>query len=189
MASPPLSFIHHLSKQGEVRGSTNIEAEVDVVTSVEKSKAPGVVRLVIRRARSIDEAVSYTFKLTSVYLGETVQGHKMHAPVVDLMGTEDVTTSGEAARAAAKWAKLCTVLIDRLGIGKHPIDKLYSVLVSEGFMEGAKSRRPRMDADAIQKPIRALFDGKHNWSFSDYWMGIERDSAGNIIEIELRNTQ
>lgn len=181
-------FIHHLSKQGEVRGSTNIEAEVDVVTSVEKSRAPGVVRLIIRRARSIDEAVSYTFKLTSFYLGETVQGHKMHAPVVDLMGAEDVTTSGEAARAASKWAKLCTVLIDRLGKGKHTVEKLYHALVTEGFMESAKSRRPRMDHDSVQKPIRALFESKHNWSFGDYWIGVERDTSGNIIEIELRDT-
>lgn len=182
-------FIHHLSKQGEVRGSTNIEAEVDVVTSVEKSRAPGVVKLNIRRARSIDEAVSYTFKLSSFYLGTTVQGHQMHAPVVDLMGAEDVTTSGEAARAAAKWAKLCTALIERLGVGEHNVENIYGVLVTEGFMERSKSRRPRMDHESIQKPIRTLFDGKHNWSFSDYWMGVTRDAANNITAIEIRNTK
>lgn len=182
-------FIHHLGKSGEVRGSTNIEAEVDVVTSVEKSKAPGVARLVIRRARSIDEAVSYTFKLTSHFIGTTVQGHKLHAPVVDLMGAEDMTTSGEAARAAAKWAKLCQVMIDHLGMGKHSVEKLYDALTAEGFMERSRSRRPRMDTDLVQKPLRALFEGKHNWSFAEYWMGVMRDSAGNITEVEIRDTK
>lgn len=33
-----IAFIHHLSKQGNVRGSTNIEAEVDVVLGVNKDK-------------------------------------------------------------------------------------------------------------------------------------------------------
>jgi hypothetical protein len=182
-------FIHHLSKQGEVRGSTNIEAEVDVVTSVEKSKAPGVVRLIIRRARSIDESVAYTFKLTSYYLGETVQGHKMSAPVVDLMEAEDVTTAGESARAAAKWAKLCNVLIDRLGVGKHDAESLVNALSIEGFMERSKARRPRMDHEHIQKPLKAMFDGKYNWSFGEFWMGVERDDRGNISGFEIRDTK
>lgn len=182
-------FIHHLSKQGDVRGSTNIEAEVDVVTSVEKTRSPGVVKLNIRRARSIDEAVSYTFKLTSFYLGTTVQGHKLHAPVVDLMAAEDMTLSGEAARAAAKWAKLCQVLLTRLGVGKHRVDKLVETLISEGFMEAGKARRPRVDHESVQKPLKALFEGKHNWSFAEYWMGIERDTAGAIIGFEIRDTK
>ena len=182
-------FIHHLSKQGEVRGSTNIEAEVDVVTSVEKTKTPGLVRLVIRRARSIDESVAYTFKLSSYYLGETVQGHSMSAPIVDLVSTEDVTTSGEGARAAAKWALLCTALLDKLGVGKHTVSELFDVLLALGLADRPKSRRPQADSDAVQKPLQAVFDGKHNWSFGDHWMATSRDDKGNIIGFEIRDTK
>jgi hypothetical protein len=182
-------FIHHLSKQGEVRGSTNIEAEVDVVTSVEKTKTPGLVRLIIRRARSIDESVAYTFRLTSYYLGETVQGHKMNAPVVDLVETEDVTTAGEAARAAAKWQKLCTLLLERLGKGQWPVENLFDALVIGAFLERPKTRRPRMDTETVQKPLKALFEQKFNWSFGDHWMALQRDDKGDIIGIDIRDTK
>jgi hypothetical protein len=181
-------FIHHLSKQGAVRGSTNIEAEVDVVTSVEKSKTQGVINLVIRRARSIDEAVSYGFRLTSYYLGETVQGHRLSAPVVDMLTTDESSTTAEGARAAAKWAKVCTALITGLGVGKHSGDKLMAALANAGFIDVGSSRRPNSTGAVIQKQLQALFDGKHNWSYGDYWFAVTRD-GDTVVGFELRDTR
>lgn len=182
-------FVHHLSKQGEVRGSTNIEAEVDVVASVEKTKTQGIVKLNIRRARSIDESISYMFKLSSYYLGETVQGHRLHAPVVSLHGEEDVTTTGEAARAAAKWQQMCQLVIEKLGTGKWVVDRLFAVLCDGGFIERPAAKRPRMTSDAVQKPLKSLFDGKHTWSFGNYWLAIHRDANGLVDFIEIRDTK
>lgn len=182
-------FIHHLSKQGAVRGSTNIEAEVDVVTSVEKAKVPGVVNLVIRRARSIDETVAYTFKLTSYYLGETTQGHRLSAPVVDMVEAEDDSTTAEATRAAVKWGLLCTTLITGLGLGKHGVDKLVSVLANAGTIDVGSSRRPNPANAVIQKQLQTLFDGKHNWAYGDYWFAVIRDMAGAVTGFELRDTR
>mgnify|MGYP000933520952 CR=1 FL=1 len=64
-------FIHHLSKQGNVRGSTNIEAEVDVVLGVRKDKDTGNVNMAVWRARSMDEEIGYSFRFRSHYLGKT----------------------------------------------------------------------------------------------------------------------
>jgi hypothetical protein len=182
-------FIHHLSKQGEVRGSTNIEAEVDVVTSVEKTKTPGVVKLVIRRARSIDETIAYTFKLTSYYLGETVQGHRLSAPVVDMVGAEDNSANAEGARAAVRWGLLCNILITGLGIGKHGVDKLVAVLANANSIDVGNARRPNPNSVAIQKQLKALFDGKHNWSYGDYWFAVNRDIDDGIVGFEIRDTR
>jgi hypothetical protein len=183
-------FIHHLGKDNSVRGSTNIEAEVDVITSVEKTKTPGVVKLIIRRARSIDESVSYTFKLTSYYLGTTVQGHKLNAPVVTLVETEDVTTAGADARVAAAWAKLCDILIAQLGPGKHDIHALYTVLAKADYFTklASTARRPSYNTDSVQKPIKLLFEGRLNWSYGDYWLSVQRNAEGQIIGIEIRST-
>ena len=182
-------FIHHLGKDNNVRGSTNIEAEVDVITSVEKTKTPGIVKLIIRRARSIDESVSYTFKLSSYYLGTTVQGHKLNAPVVTLVESEDVTTTGAAARDASKWAKLCDVLIEQLGVGKFQLGAVYPVLANAGYVTKMMvGRRPNYTTDAVQKPLKLLFEGRLNWSYSDYWMSVQRDSNDQITGIEIRNT-
>lgn len=182
-------FIHHLGKDNNVRGSTNIEAEVDVITSVEKTKTPGVVKLIIRRARSIDESVSYTFKLTSYYLGETIQGHALHAPVVTLMDAEDVTTTGSGAREAAAWAKLCDLLLAQLGVGKSDVAALYGVLADADYVTKLpKSRRTNYTTDAIQKPLNNLFYGKHNWSYGNYWVSVQRQADGVILGIEIRTT-
>jgi AAA domain/Bifunctional DNA primase/polymerase, N-terminal len=181
-------FIHHLSKQGEVRGSTNIEAEVDVVTSVEKTKTPGLVRLIIRRARSIDESVAYSFRLSSYYLGETVQGHRLAAPVVDMVTAEDNSALAEGARAAQKWATLCNGLITGLGLGKHNAEKLMQALSAGNFIDVGTARRPSPAGAAIQKQMQALFDGKHNWSFGDYWFGMTRE-ADAITGLEIRDSR
>jgi len=183
-------FIHHLSKQGEVRGSTNIEAEVDVVTSVEKTKTPGIVSLIIRRARSIDESVSYRFKLTSYYLGETVQGHKLSAPVVDMLTTEETNVvTGPLAKEAQKWAALCSALIKGLGVGVAQPDKFLAVLNEGGYIDFGKTRRPSLSSTAIQRQLEELFGGKHNWSYGDYWFALTRAADDEITGFEIRDTR
>jgi len=182
-------FIHHLSKMGEVRGSTNIEAEVDVVTSVEKTKLPGIIKLLIRRARSLDETTSYMFKLTSYFLGTTVQGHKLHAPIVELIEVQNSSAVGDVAKVAASWNKLCTTLLDKLGVGKSPFDKLYDTLCNAGYMERSKARRPRGGNEAIQKPMKEVFSGKVTWSFGDYWFSLLRSENNDITGLEIRDTK
>lgn len=180
-----IAFIHHLSKQGNVRGSTNIEAEVDVVLGVEKVKDSNDVWLNIRRARSMDEDTSYRFSFRSVYLGETVQGHKLHAPVVELVGNER-PTGGDTARENVKWQKINNALIE-LGAGTHNVVEIVSVLGE--WVEPPTGKRPNYFAKAIQKPLRSLFEGRHTWAYGDWHMSLGRNQEGDIIEIEMRYTK
>lgn len=183
-------WIHHLSKQGEVRGSTNIEAEVDVVSSVEKTKTPGIVRLLIRRARSLDETANYMFRLTSYFLGETVQGHKLHAPVVDMVDLQEAnptTTVGGDAREADKWARVCRHLIETLGEGFHHVEKVYTALAAKGYVPAIATRRPILMKEAPQKALDEVFGGKHTWAFGDHWLSLTRDPKTNwIAALEIK---
>jgi hypothetical protein len=181
-------FIHHLSKEGKVRGSSNIEAEVDVVATVEKTKSPGLIRMDIRRARSIDEAINYVFKLTSCYLGTTVQGYALHAPTVSLVAQEELPVVGDTLAAATKWAELCNHLIKIIGIATTDFTALFSTLLDGGFVE-SKAKRPRADSAPAQKELARLFGGKYNWSFGDYWFGVVREKDGSITGLEIRATK
>lgn len=69
-------FIHHKARgAGNARGSSNIEAEPDVLLDV--SKDNDTVKMKVARARSIEDGMVYTFKLTGVELGVNNQGHPL----------------------------------------------------------------------------------------------------------------
>lgn len=179
-------FIHHLSKTGAVRGSTNIEAEVDVVASVEKTGTVGVVSLNLRRARSIDESVRYLFKLSSYYIGTTVQGFKLHAPVVSLHGAEDVTSAGATAKDAAKWKDICVALIANLGYGSHNALLIATVLGDAGLTDFQVKPKTKDTDTALQKMLKRVFTNQIVWvygkhAFKAVWVN------GILVTIEIKD--
>lgn len=74
-------FVHHKSRTGGVRGSTNIEAEPDVLLDV--SKEGSIVTMGIARARSIEDGQRYLFRLKGYDLGKTDQGFTQAGLVVE----------------------------------------------------------------------------------------------------------
>jgi len=169
-------FIHHLSKQGNVRGSTNIEAEVDVVLGVQRDK-DGTVKMNVRRARSMDEDIHYRFEFISRYLGETNQGHKLHAPVVKLVmrSTDKVS---DTAVGAARYAKNMDALI-ALGAGRHDVGSVVEKLAEVTDITPPRGKRPNYQTRAIQDALIQVFQGQINWSYGNYIMRLEKQ--GNYI--------
>lgn len=182
-----IGFLHHLSKQGGVRGSTNIEAEVDVVLGIEKVKNSTDVWLNIRRARSIDEDNSYRWAFRSVDLGETIQGHKLSAPVMELVTAEKgpIPTSGDKVKDSVKWQKINEAIIT-LGKGQHHVSELVAAMGE--WVDYPSGKRPSFDAKSIQTPLQELFEGKFSWAFGDWHITILRKPNENISGIELRFT-
>lgn len=178
-------FIHHLSKQGNVRGSTNIEAEVDVVLGVEKIKDSTDVWLNIRRARSINEELSYRWGFRSVDLGETIQGHSLSAPVVEIVGGDQAPTSGENAKEAMRWSKICKA-ITSLGEGYHGVEELAFVL--NEWVPQPTGKRPNFYSQTVQKPLRTLLEGRFSWAFGKWHITAERTAQEDIKAVELRFT-
>jgi hypothetical protein len=180
----PIAFLHHLSKQGDVRGSTNIEAEVDVVLGLQQAKNSTDVVLNIRRARSMDEDHYYRFSFTSYHLGETVQGFQLHAPVINLVGRTSPAPT-DTIKEDWAWKQLNETLINNLGKGHHAVAEL--VIALEDYVSPPKGRRPDYLIPSVQKPLRKLFDGRHTWAFGQWHMTLERQ-GDNVIGIKIMFT-
>lgn len=176
-------FIHHLSKQGNVRGSTNIEAEVDVVLGVGKDKKSGLIRMGVWRARSMDEEVDYYFKFESRYLGDTKQGHKLHAPVVRLIEA-DVDTTGATAALAVKFAKANDALVS-LGKGTHDVAAVAIKLAEVCNITPPKGKRPNFKIRAITDTINEIFGGQRSWNYGSWIIRVNKDANGIIESFTL----
>lgn len=176
-------FIHHLSKQGNVRGSTNIEAEVDVVLGVRKDPKRNVVDMGVWRARSMDEDTSYSFKFDSHYLGKTKQGHSLHAPVVRLI-EPDVDASAATAVMSAKYAKAMDALV-ALGQGTHSIQAVVLTLADVVNITPPSGKRPNFKTRAINDALDAIFQGQVNWSYGNYIIRLNKDSGKFIESVQI----
>ena len=76
-------FVHHKARQGHVRGSSNIEAEPDMLLDVTKKN--DTIKMKISRARSIEDGATFHFNISSVDLGTTSQGHPLSSMFVEAM--------------------------------------------------------------------------------------------------------
>lgn len=84
----PVVFVHHNAKDGKTRGSSNIEAEADLILGVQKQN--DIVKMTITRARSVEDGASFSFILSGVDLGKNIQGYTQEGVYVEpLTGTVD----------------------------------------------------------------------------------------------------
>ncbi len=129
-------FVHHKARTGGVRGSTNIEAEPDVLFDVSKDK--NTVSLKIARARSIEDGGSYHFRLTGIELGNNQQGFPQSGvlPV-------PITAPADPHERAEVMVPIDEARLEvmQLGPGLHVIQKVMAILRSKNLTTG-----PRMTA-------------------------------------------
>jgi hypothetical protein len=92
-------FVHHKARTGGVRGSTNIEAEPDVLLDVAKDGPELVIE--VSRARSIEEGAKFLFKTQGYDLGVTKQGLPLKTFVVVPTGHEDAGSDHALTEALA----------------------------------------------------------------------------------------
>jgi hypothetical protein len=87
-------FVHHKARQGHVRGSSNIEAEPDMLLDI--TKKGDVIKMKIARARSIEDGATFHFNISSIELGTTTQGHPLRSMFVEPMdNVPDVVGDGD----------------------------------------------------------------------------------------------
>lgn len=107
-------FIHHKARQGHVRGSSNIEAEPDMLIDV--SKKGEVIKMKIARARSIEDGATFHFAISNVDLGQTKQGHPLNGMFVEPL--EDAGTNVDDYAVVQLLVQRREV-ITQLGMGEH----------------------------------------------------------------------
>lgn len=146
-------FIHHKGKAGTVRGSSNIEADPDVLSSV--SKQGSEITLRIDRARSVEEGGTYSFSMSNFDLGLSSQGFMINAPVVEAIGFSADT---EALNVALVNMKVLSVIAG-MGIGTHQTPKILETLFKVGLgpVDKIKGTKPRQ-ASALSAEAEAFFN-------------------------------
>jgi hypothetical protein len=150
-------FIHHKARAGNVRGSTNIEADPDVLTSINKEGS--TVRWNLDRARSVEEGGSYHFKLHNFALGESVQGFAINAPVVEAIDAETASTAATEI-GEAKLQSQQLALIVSLGAGTHAIKIVCDILWNAGIgpvkIGRSGKTKPRVNTATVQEFFEKL---------------------------------
>ena len=86
--SATIIFVHHKARQGHVRGSSNIEAEPDMLLDITKKN--DVIQMKVARARSIEDGAAYSFQISSVELGVTKQGHPLSSMFIEPLDVQTV---------------------------------------------------------------------------------------------------
>lgn len=146
-----VAFIHHKSRSGNVRGSTNIEADPDVLTSV--SREGNKVVWTLDRARSVEEGAAYHFRLHNYALGVSNQGFSINAPYVEPV---DAETPSNETTTAAKRANSAMACIVNMGEGEHDLATIYAALDLEGLAPPLKTRRAKR-IDPKSKEMQDFF--------------------------------
>lgn len=127
-------FVHHKARTGGVRGSTNIEAEPDVLLDVSKKGDAVVMR--IARARSIEDGLRFHFKLEGVDLGKTIQGHPLAGvvatPVEAPADEEDESMSDHLLGETIGEARRC--IVENFPTGKHELKRVLMSLGAVGIL-------------------------------------------------------
>jgi hypothetical protein len=135
-----ICYVHHNAKNtGASRGSSNIEAEPDVICGVYKEGE--VTRLSVTSARSIESGNNYGFKLEGITLGENSQGINITAPVAVPIDYAQGHANPEADIAAAQQTGKTLSLLVGMGRGSHPLTSVNRVLVEAGMAVMTASAR------------------------------------------------
>lgn len=152
-------YVHHTGKDGRTRGSSNIEAEVDVVLKMRQEN--DLTQMYVHMARSIDDNRVYNFKLDSYPLDVTDQGIQLSAPVVTLDEGNSVANAGMDAKHAAEKAKAFSAII-AMGVGKHPIAAVVLQLKEKRIL-GARTRSAK-----IKELLDFLFSTSYEQRFGGF---------------------
>lgn len=168
-------FVHHKARTGGVRGSTNIEAEPDVLLDVSKRDSDIVVR--VARARSIEEGGEYSFGTKGYALGKTLQGIDLSSfTVYPKEATDEATVSAEGLAHSTKQAQILNVII-AMPPGHLPLKAVFDALEAEGLAPSSGARRkrkPGMTAKYVQDFFKDVI-GLKGRVYSQYAISLAMD--------------
>lgn len=171
--SATVVYVHHTGKDGRTRGSSNIEAEVDVVLKMRK-QSDGSTMMYVHMARSIDDNSQYRFELNSYDLGDTAQGIRQSAPVVTLSeGNLADDHTGEDAKRAQIVAQVLNVVI-QLGNGEHNMKDVGAALKDAKVVAGRTIRK------AVVELLDIVFDRENEVVFKGHVIAAIKDNGGYV---------
>jgi len=178
-------FVHHKARTGGVRGSTNIEAEPDVLLDVSKGKVDKTdIEVRVARARSIDEGGVYSFGTKTIPLGVTNQGIDLSSFIVE--PKDNVEVEGKSIVGAQTTAAILGV-ISNLGAGSFPLALVYKTLLDEGLapVPGGSSRRRVSMKLAVVQEFFELYISNTGTVFKGVGISLVKDAKGVITDVVI----
>lgn len=159
-------FVHHKARTGNVRGSSNIEAEPDMLLDV--SKEGDVIKLRVARARSIEDGASFHFIISGVDLGQTKQGHPLSSMFVEplMAETDERHEDPLEAQKIAQQRKVITQL------GDCDASEVVAAWFEQGLIKGKKARgkevEPNWQLPEAQKALHQVANDPGGAIYGDY---------------------
>lgn len=172
-------FVHHMSRQGNVRGSTNIEAEPDLVLTVKKEAELNQIQLAIKMARNIEDFMYYDFALTSYDLGENTQGYKQKAVLADLLEAA-ASAAAEGVADAVVHSQLIAKVI-KLGPGWHQIGD-----ICNHVRDKTRGRVPRTLKQQVINELEEAFKGDLRKVFGQYILTLTKDEQREVTGVDIK---
>lgn len=171
-------FVHHTGKDGKTRGSSNLEAEVDVVLKAKKQE-DGTSVMYVHMARSIDGAYVWNFALKGYDLGTSDQGIPLSAPYVELLST--VSGADEATENAQRAKAVVPILeaIFKLGLGTHSFNAVMKILKDERVIGGRDRRSKVLDTLAL------VFEDKNYTMYRKHVFTLNKDGNLDVTGITV----
>ena len=150
-------LVHHKGKAGNIRGSSNLEAEPDLLMDVSKNGENIQAR--VAAARSIEEGGMYNFRTVSRDLGITKQGIKLTSFIVEAI--DSVSPDGDDYADAVNGNKAMTIITE-MGVGEHSITDVAAKLFAAKLLSnvGSSRRVPSATSTIVQGYMTALVDNK-----------------------------
>ncbi|NKB39461.1 MAG: AAA family ATPase [Ilumatobacter sp.] len=176
-------FVHHKARAGHARGSSNIEAEPDVLLDVSKKGGTAVLR--IARARSIEDGARFHFGLVGVDLGETEQGHPLAGVYAEPL-EEHVEQGTDDYAEAKQLGERRKVVVEH---GTGGVERIVATWHTLGLIEGAKVRgadtAPTPKAEHVQAALKEIAPEAAGAIYGDHLIRCSRDDQGNIVAFEV----
>lgn len=164
-------FVHHKSRQGNVRGSSNIEADPDMLLDV--SKKGELIKLKVARARSIEDGAIFHFNVSGVDLGKTKQGHPltgMFVEPIDAPNNGDDDVDYAEIQQLVKRREVITQLGG--GIGRADAQAVVAEWHKRGLIKGRTIRNvevaPTLNLAHVKEALSKVAEDAGGSVFGDF---------------------
>ncbi len=180
-------FVHHKARAGHVRGSSNIEAEPDMLIDVSKKGA--TIQMHIAKARSVEDGGTFHFNIEGVDLGTTKQGHNLQGMFVEPLETamEPGIDYGDIQLLVQRREVITQLGGDGYVHAKELVDVWFQKKLIEGRNVRGGAMPPPLDNKKVKKALHEVANDAGGTIFADCIIRPDIQS-GDVVGFKVART-
>ncbi len=179
-------FVHHKARAGHARGSSNIEAEPDMLLDITKKN--DVIKMKVARARSIEDGASYSFQISTIDLGTTKQGHPLNSMFIEPLDVQATTGDddyGDIQDLVQKRSVIVELGKDKgFVVSQNVVDEWHK----RGLIRGRKQRGtdmpPPLSMAHVKEALAKVAADAGGTVFGDYLIRVQVEN-GDVRQFNL----